>query len=185
MSADRAGRDMERTTDFLVRLPRCDHPGDLDLPAGQSRRAAGHRLWRRPQSELAHLLSRSLELYGGPEPREHVVGFPELAHRRVPVADFNECTRQPAPDLGGLGRKWKRLELLDRRLQELDCSNRIAIAKPCQQPIARVGVGKSEPMVKAAGIAPHARQMAGRTIEITCEDRSLSLIRKKSLKSLL
>ena len=182
MRADRARRDLERASDFLVGLPRSDHPRDFHLAAGQSTGAGCHRLGRWSYSELTHLLPRSIEIDGRAKAREHVMRLAELAHACFAVAHFDERSGEPSSDARGLRRKGQRLELFDGRLQQLDRAGRVPVAKSCEQAIAGVRVREAQPVLKAPRITPHPRQVLGRPIEVASRQRCFTHHREQPLQ---
>ena len=67
-------------------------------------------------------------------------------------------------------------------MQQLDRPRGITIAKSCKQAVTRIRVSKPQPMLKTTGVAPHALQMLGSSIEVASEERRLSNGRQQPLK---
>src|SRR5690348_18485937 len=112
MRADCPRGDLQRTADFLVRLPRRDHSRNLHFASGQPCGSGSDRLRRRTDSTLAHLFTCAAQLVGRTEPGQHVVRFLELAPALLRLADLEQCAGEPAPNARGLWWERNRLELL-------------------------------------------------------------------------
>src|SRR5262245_10775995 len=106
MRAGGSRRNVERRTDLFVRPPRRNEPHDLELAARQPGNTLRDRPRRRASAELAHLLTRRIELTLGAEMREDLMCPFELAHCAVAIARLREHARELTPQPRRMRHVW-------------------------------------------------------------------------------